>query len=169
MMRAIHHLLNMMIFAEGFFTINLNEWELKSFIDNLLYLISEEKFIEQIDSKGQNLPSMLIDSSLIILTVLVYESETFDYLKQSRSIDIFRQLTLTPLNSIVLNSYMMLVYTMTEGDLEKFSDDLVRLFRTTIDLIYQSRRQETEFVSADQKQRNLLQLLEIFRGFSFRT
>jgi hypothetical protein len=164
MMRAVHHLLSTMIFAEGSFTVYLNEQSVRSLINHLLRLVCETRFIATLHQTGTSLPSVLINTALIILNVLVYERDALDYLKQCQSVRFFRALTSANNESIVLNAYMMLAYTMNERDLRNSSDDFIRLFHTTIGLL-KGVHQSIEGNKSNEKiSRTFLQLLETLRG-----
>ena len=138
MMRAMHHLLTTMIFAEGCFTSPASQQALRTFIDHLLRMISEPCLIEKISANLMNSESILIDAALITLCVLVHESDVCDYMRQSQCAPIFRRLISTPCEYIVSSAYMMLAYTIKESDLQESQDVLAQLLGTTLDHLQQA-------------------------------
>ena len=163
-MRAVHHLLNTMIFAEGSFNRYLIPQSLRALIDHLLHLISEPIFIQKVLPFPTNLESILVNAALNILSVLVYEPDALEHLKRYRSARYFRPLLSTSCESVVLNAYMMLAYTMDDDDLRESHGDLSQLFRTTLGLL-RDNIHTNQPTSADEKpNRNTVQLIETVRG-----
>ena len=160
MMRAVHHLLTTMIFAEGSFNRYLIPRSLRTLIDHLLNLISEPTLVQKILPVPTNLESILVNASLVILSVLVYEPDALEHLKRCRSARSFRPLLTTSSESIVLNAYMMLAYTMDEEDLRESQGDLSQLFRTTWSLL----RENMQNTAEEKFNRNTVQLIETLRG-----
>jgi hypothetical protein len=168
-MRSIHNLIITVVYAEGFFSPYSKTESFRSLINHLLNILNEPSLISKIHPNANNIETLLIDATLVVFNVLVYESDALDYIKQCQPMDIFRQLTKTPYETIVLNAYMMLAYTMDDTDIKTSPDDLNQLLSTTFNLL-QKTIETRQQMSIDQNSnrenidRNILQLLETLKG-----
>lgn len=170
-MRGIHNLVITIVYAEGYFTPYTKSVPFRALIDHLLTILSEPTLISKIHPTSNNIETLLIDATLVVFSVLVYESDALEYIKQRKPIEIFRKLTKTPYETIVLNAYMMLAYTMDDNDIKKSHTDLIQLLSTTYTLLkttIDTRQQVTLDQNSDKENidRNILQLLETLKGLA---
>jgi hypothetical protein len=168
-MRAIHNLLITIIYAEGYFSSYTNNQSFRSLIDHLLRILTEPRLINNIQPNSHNMETLIIDATLLVFSVLVYEPDALDYIKQRKPVGIFRQLTTTPYETIVLNAYMMLAYTMDENDVKSIQDNSSQLLPITLNLLKKAievRHQTNtdENVNREHIDRNIIQLVETLKG-----
>src|SRR5437588_11982651 len=100
MMRAVHNLIITIAYAEGYFSSYTNTESFRSLINHLLNILNESTLIDKIHQNSNNIETLLIDATLVVFSVLVYESDALDYIKQCKPTTIFRQLTKTPYETI---------------------------------------------------------------------
>jgi hypothetical protein len=163
-MRAIHNLIITIIYAEGYFSSYTKSDSFRKLINHILNILNEEKLINKIHSNSNNIETLLIDATLVVFNVLVYESDALDYIKQRKSTDIFRQLTKTSNETIVLNAYTMLAYTMDNNDIKTLQDDLIQLLSTTISLLRKTIENPQRIDINQNIDQHILQLLETLKG-----
>jgi len=168
-MRAIHNLIITIAYAEGYFSSHTNTESFRALINHLLNILNEPTLINKIQPNSNNIETLLIDATLVVFSVLVYESDALDYIKQRKPTAIFRQLTKASYESIALNAYMMLAYTMDDNDIKTLQTDLTQLLSTTISLLRKAieARQQMNIdqnFSRENINRNILQLLETLKG-----
>ncbi|CAF0834713.1 unnamed protein product [Adineta steineri] len=171
MMRAVHNLIITIIYAEDYFSAHINNEAFRSLIDHLLQLLNESVLINKINAESKNMESLLIDATLIVFSILIYEPDALEYLKQCKSADIFRSLATVPSETIVMNAYMLLTYTMSDSDIKTAQDDLPKLLSTTISLLQKAIKTRHESnnnqnLNQDNIDRNILQLVETLKGLS---
>jgi hypothetical protein len=159
-MRAIHNLIITIVYAEEYFHSYTYTESFRSLINHLLTILNESTLIKKIHPNSNNIETLLIDATLIVFNVLVYQPNALDYIKQQKSSTIFRQLTKTSYEKIVLNAYMMLAYTIDDNDLKTSSDDLIQLFSTTFNLLEKTMAN----MNRENIDRSILQLLETLKG-----
>lgn len=170
-MRAIHNLIITIVYAEGFFSSHTKTESFRTLINHLLTILNEPKLINKIHSTSNNIETLLIDATLVVFSVLVYESDALDYIKQCKPIDIFRKLTKTSYETIALNAYMMLAYTMDDNDIKTSNADLIQLLKTTYTLLQKTVDTHQQMIlnanpDKENIDRNLLQLLETLKGLA---
>ncbi|CAF3589496.1 unnamed protein product [Rotaria sordida] len=168
-MHAIHNLIMTIVYAEGYFSSCINNKSFQLLINHLLNLLNETSLINKIHPKENNIETLLIDATLVVFSIQLYEPNALDYIKQLKPIAVFRQLTTTSREAIVLNAYMMLVHVMDENDIETMVDNLSNLLSTTLYLLGKAieTRHHTnihEKVNQETVDRNIIQLLETLRG-----
>ncbi|CAF3625870.1 unnamed protein product [Rotaria sordida] len=168
-MHAIHNLIMTIVYAEGYFSSCINNKSFQLLINHLLNLLNETSLINKIHPKENNIETLLIDATLVVFSIQLYEPNALDYIKQLKPIAVFRQLTTTSREAIVLNAYMMLVHVMDENDIETVVDNLSNLLSTTLYLLGKAieTRHHTnihEKVNQETVDRNIIQLLETLRG-----
>ena len=159
-MRAIHNLIITIVFAEGYFSPYTHTDLFRSLINHLLTILNESTFIERIHPDSNNMETLLIDATLIVFNVLVYEPNALDYIKECKPSKIFRKLTESPYETIVFNAYMMLAYTIDEEEIRASPDDLPQLLSTIVNLLRKTMT-NPEQMNHD---RSVLQLLETLKG-----
>ena len=159
-MRAIHNLIITIVFAEGYFSPYVHTDSFRSLVNHMLTILKERTFIDQIHPYSNNMETLLIDAALIVFNVLVYESNALDYIKQCKPSNIFRKLTEASYETISLNAYMMLAYTIDKEEIRASPDDLPRLLLTTVNLL----RKTTVSLEQMNHNRSVLQLLETLKG-----
>ena len=169
MMRAVHNLIITIIYAEDYFSAHINNEAFRSLIDHLLQLLNESVLINKINTESKNMESLLIDATLIVFSILIYEPDALEYLKQCKSADIFRSLAAVPSETIVMNAYMLLTYTMSDSDIKTAQDDLPKLLSTTITMLQNAIKTRHESnnnqnLNQDNIDRNILQLVETLKG-----
>ncbi|CAF3415172.1 unnamed protein product [Rotaria sp. Silwood1] len=169
MLRSIRHLLTTLILAESCFTLHLSNEVLQSLINHLLCLINEPILINKIHHTPENQETLLINVTLLVFSVLIYESDALDYIKKCKPIKIFQKLTSTSCESIVLNAYMILAYIMDENDIKEFNIDLSRLTFSILSLLYSAvqdynKTNLNDQVNTGDTNRNILQLAEILKN-----
>jgi len=170
-MRAIHNLIITIVYAEGFFTPYSKTESFRALIDHLLNILSEPTLINKIHPSSNNIETLVIDATLVVFSVLVYESNALDYIKQHKPTALLRQLTKTSYEPIVLNAYMMLAYTIDDNDIKTSQTNLTQLLSTTYNLLRKTidkRQKMNPNQTFDQENidRNILQLLETLKGLS---
>ncbi|CAF1018940.1 unnamed protein product [Adineta steineri] len=136
--QAMYHLLIVLVFAESYFTSYLSNESLQTFIKHLLRLVNESELIKHIKRIPINPETLLIDAALQVFSVLVYEPDALDYMKQCRPSIVFQRLAASPCKAIVSNAYLMLVYTVDENDIKESQGNLSRLLYTTLNLIHKA-------------------------------
>ncbi|CAF3706107.1 unnamed protein product, partial [Adineta steineri] len=162
---AMYNLLTVLVYAESYFTLYLSNESLQTFINHLLRLINESELVRNIQQVPNNPETLLIDAALQVFSVLVYEPDALDYIKQCKALRIFQQLVTTPCESIVSNAYMMLVYTVDENDIKESQDNISRLIYTTLNLLHKeiypkdATKQDAP-PSSQNINRNIIQLTE---------
>ncbi|CAF2346324.1 unnamed protein product [Rotaria sp. Silwood2] len=171
MMRAIHNLIITLVYAEGYLSSHIYNKSFQLLINHLLHLLNESSLINKIHPNANNLETLLIDATLVVFSVLVYEPNGLNYIKQLKPIAIFRQLTTTSHETIVLNAYMMLVYVMDENDIETAVDNLSHLLSTTLYLLGKAieTRYHTNVHENSKREttdRNIMHLLETLKGLA---
>lgn len=163
MMRAIRYLLTTLVFAEGCFTLHLTNRSLRSLVDHLLCIVEEPLLVENIDSNPKNQETLLVDSALAVFTVLVYEDDALSYIKKTKPVEIFQKLISTRCETIVLNAYMMLAYTMNERDIKRADVDLSLLTVTILNLLHNAI-ESSQHTNTENFDRDKIQLVEILKG-----
>jgi hypothetical protein len=163
-MRAIHNLIITIIYAEGYFSSYTKTASFRELINHILNILNEQKLIDKIQSNSNNIETLLIDATLVVFNVLIYESDALDYIKRCKPTEIFRQLTKTSNEIIVLNAYTMLAYTMDNNDIKILQDDLTQLLSTTINLLRKTIENPQQIDINQNIDRNILQLLETLKG-----
>jgi len=172
MMRAMHNLIITIIYAEGFFGTYTKTDTFRQLIKHLLTILDQPTLIQRIQPNSNNVETLLIDAVLVVFSVLVYESNALDFIKQCKPIEIFRNLMKVSHETIPLNAQMMLAYTINDRDMKTSQDDLVRLLSTTFNLLKKTidKQQQEVNLNANVKQenieRNIIQLLETLKGLS---
>lgn len=169
MMRAIHNLIIPIVYAEGYFSNHTNNKSFQLLMNHLLNILKQPTLIEKISSNSNNLETLIIDATLVVFSVLIYEPDALNYLKQTKPITVFQSLTKTSHETIVLNAYMMLAYIMDENDIKTFFGDLTQLFSMTLTLLEKAidSRQKTNVhdnLARETIDRNIVQLTETLKG-----
>jgi hypothetical protein len=159
-MRAIHNLIITIVYGEGYFSSYIYTESFRLLINHLLTILNESTLIKKIHPNSNNIETLLIDATLVVFNVLIYEPNALDFIKQRKPSKIFRKLTKTPYETIVLNAYMMLAYTIDDNDIKASSNDLIKLFSTTFNLL-QKTMNNNGSMNTD---RSTLQLLETLKG-----
>ncbi|CAF4665137.1 unnamed protein product, partial [Rotaria sp. Silwood1] len=171
MMRAIHNLIITIVYADGYFSSHTHNKSFRLLINHLLCLLSETSLIKKIHPSANNLETLLIDATLVVFSVLVYEPNALDYIKKLKPIAIFRQLTTTSHETIVLSAYMMLVYVVDENDIERAVGNLSNLLSTTLYLLgkeIETRHHPNVYENSNRENndRNIIHLLETLKGLA---
>ncbi|UJR27361.1 hypothetical protein I4U23_008653 [Adineta vaga] len=172
MMRAVHNLIITIIYAEDYFSSHIKNEPFRALIDHLLQLLNEPVLINKINPETKNMESLLVDATLIVFSILVYEPDALEYMKQRNAAETFRKLSSVSSETIVLNSYMLLAYTMTDNDINTSQDDLPKLLATTTSLLDKSiqTREEShqnQSINPENVDRNILQLVETLKGLAY--
>lgn len=168
-MRALHNLLTILIYSEDRFATYINEPAFRSLIHHFLTLIDERTVLAQIRADSNNIESLLMDAVLIILTMLVSDAEALKFIQQSKSTELFRQLTFAPRQTIVLNAYMMMAYTIDEEDIKKTSGNFGQLFLNIADVLSKNVKiregiKPDDRINRESVDRNIMQLIETLKG-----
>ena len=170
-MRAIHNLLTILIYAEDQFAAHVNEPAFRSLINHFLTLIDERTMLAQIRADSNNVESLIIDATLVILTMLVLDGEALNYIQEKKSTELFRQLTFAPRQTIVLNAYMMMAYTIDEEGVKNSSGNFGQLFLNIADVLNKNikireRLHRDDRINREAIDRNIMQLIETLKGKS---
>jgi hypothetical protein len=139
MIRAIHHLLSTIVYAEGCFKSSADQ-PLTVLVDHIVRIISEANLVDKITKKSSKPETVLIHTAMVTLGILIYEPEVLAHIKQSKITSVFRRLTSAPYEEISVNAYMMLACTMSEDDIKAAGTDSSRL----IAIIIHSLRKEVQ-------------------------
>ena len=169
MMRAVHNLIITIIYAEDYFSLHAKNESFRALIDHLLQLLGEPVLINKIRPDTKNMESLLIDATLIVFSILVYEPDALDYMKQRNAADTFRRLSAVPSETIVLNSYMLLACTMSDTDIQTSQDDLPKLLSNTMSLLDKNIRirheaSHNQNINPENADRSILQLVETLKS-----
>jgi hypothetical protein len=169
MMRSVHNLIITIIYGEDYFSSRVNSESFRSLIDHLLRLLNEPTLVSKISPDSNNVETLLIDATVIVFSILVYELDALEYIKQQKSAEIFRKLTTAPCETIVVNAYMLLAYTISDNDIKASQYDLSKLLSTTINLLRKviKNRHGTntnQNINQENLDRNILQLVETLKG-----
>ncbi|CAF2412789.1 unnamed protein product [Rotaria sp. Silwood2] len=169
MMRSIRHLLTTLSLAEGCFTLHLNNESIRSLINHLLCLITEPILIKKIHNTLENQETLLIDITLVVLGVLIYEPDALDYIKKCKPARIFRALTSTSCENIVFNAYLMLAYIMDENDIKELNINLSRLTFSILNLLHNAvesynKTDVDDNINKKNTNRKITQLAEILKN-----
>ncbi|CAF1668541.1 unnamed protein product, partial [Didymodactylos carnosus] len=82
----------------------------------------EPSLIKNIDEKLLKPETILINSAIVLMTNLIYETTILGHVKQKQVTSTFLTLTNSKNDTIQLNAYMMLAYIMNEDDLKKMTN-----------------------------------------------
>jgi hypothetical protein len=170
-MRAIHNIVITLIYAEGCFSFYADSRSFRLLINHLLSLLDQSTLLVKIHSSSNNIESLLIDATLVLFSVLVYEIETLDYIQQCKPIEIFRQLTFASRETIVLNAYVLFSYMIDEDYIrrskEHFSQltfNIVKLLQNSIDIFH--RTDQHDRMKRENIHRDIIQLIDTLTGKS---
>lgn len=171
-MRAIHNLLTTLIYAEGYYTPHANDQAFRSLIDHLLRLLDIPALRDKVRSNSNNIETLLIDAALTIFTIVVYEPDALDYIRQRKPVAVFRQLTSAPSETIVLNAYVLLAYTVEEEDIKASLADYSQLLSTILDRLQRviktlQQINTNDYSNQENLTRNSMQLIETLKGKHF--
>lgn len=173
-MRAIHNLLNILIHAEDSFVEHASTRSFQALINHFLRLVDQRTILEKIRSNSNNMESLIIDAVVIILTTLVFDADALDYIRRRKPTELFRQLTFAPRQSIVLNAYMLMAYTIDEEGIKNSSGDFGQLIQNIADVLNKNiairdRLNRNDRQNLEAVDRNIMQLIETLKGKERRT
>ena len=166
LLRAIHNILTILIYAGEDLHSFANHPSLRSLIDYLLRLLSQPVLIGKIHANSNNNETLLLDGILIVLTILVRQPDILNYIKQSKPAGVLQQLTSTSHEHIVRNSFTMLAYTAGEDNLKPLQKDFPRLLTTIVDVLKKDMATRDQLGKAGRAllDQNVAHLLETLRG-----
>ena len=165
LIHAIHHALIIIGYARSHYSSYATGQPLQWLIDHIIRIISEPSFRNEVNEKATTSGTLLIESALRTLTAFVREPDLLAYMKELKITSVFRALILLPNESIVLHAYVMLSYTLEEGDIKASEKDSGRL----LSKIFDALRRELHSLSIsteneDVVERNISLLIEAVQG-----
>ena len=168
-MRAIHNLLTTLIYAEGCYASHVTGQAFRSLIGHLLRLLDTSSLKGKIRSKSSAIETLLIDATLTIFAVMIHEADALDYIRQRKPTAVFRQLTSSPSETIVLNAYVLLAYTVEEQDIKASLAEYSQLLATILDRLQKTIKtlqqiSATDYINQENLTRNVMQLIETLKG-----
>ena len=167
MLRAVYDILTILIYAGEDLHPFANQPSLRLLIDHLLRLLNQPVLISKVHPNSNNNETLVLDGTLIVLTNLVRQPDTLNYIKQGKPAGIFRQLTSVSHDEIVRNSYTMLAYTANDDDdLKRVQKDLPQLLTTIIDALKKdmATRDQLDRSGRALLNQNVVHLLQTLRG-----
>ncbi|CAF0722592.1 unnamed protein product [Adineta ricciae] len=163
--RAVYHLLKILVYAEDYFTLYLNDQLLEKLTNHLLRIVSEPTLTKSITQTSNNLQSLIIHATLEVFDVLIHEVKALNYLKRSKAAETFEKLLSSPKASITSKSYDMLAYTLNINDVKEAREYFPRFTCNVLNLLYEAvESNHPANNDSDYVQRSVLQFAETLAG-----
>jgi hypothetical protein len=156
--RCVHHLLDMINYGSDQFQTNAKLISSHlSLIDNLLKLVNEPIFYNNLHETLSNSETIFMNTSIRFLVNMINEPAILAHIKQCQVADSFLRLTSCKYEPLVFNVYTLLAYTTREEDI-KAMDNPGRLFNTIIESLKTTLNEKPE------NKTQIEQLLETLKG-----
>ncbi|CAF1013654.1 unnamed protein product [Adineta ricciae] len=162
---AVYHLLKILVYAEDYFTLYLNDQLLEKLINHLLRILSEPTLTKAITRTSHNFESLIIYATLEVFDVLIHEVKAFNYLKRSKAAETFEKLLSTPKASVASRAYDMLAYTIDINDVKEAQEYFPRFTCNVLNLLYEAVESNNPTNNdPNYIERSILQLAETLTG-----
>jgi hypothetical protein len=161
--RCVHHLLEMINYGSDQFQTNakLISGHL-SLIDNVLKLVNEPIFYNNLHETLSNSETIFMNTSIKFLVNMISEPAILAHIKQCQVADSFLRLTSCKYEPLVFNVYTLLAYTTREEDIKAMYNP-GRLFTTILKSL------KTSLDQTPNDKSHIEQLLETLKGNQFCT